>query len=110
MLKQRNLAVVILLCLVTCGIYPLIWCFSTMKALDEEGGASNMPYIVQFILLFFYIGYIVFALNADSNLNAIRTKKGLEPKDSKVLYLILGIICPVALIAIVQNDINQIAV
>lgn len=109
MLQNRNVVTVIILSIVTCGIYSLYWSYVTMKALDEEGNASNMPFIVQFILLFCYIGYIIFALNANNNLNAIRAKKGLPAKDSMVLFLILGVVFPIALVALVQNDINELA-
>lgn len=70
----------------------------TMEALDAEGNSSNMPVIAQFLLLFLYVGYIVFALNADSNINSARAKRGLPPKDNKILYLILGIFCPIVLV------------
>lgn len=108
MLQKREVIVVILLSLVTCGIYPLYWSYVTMQALDEEGQSSNMPFIAQFLLLFFYVGYIVFALNANSNINAVRERRGLIAKDNTVLYVILAVFCPIALIAVVQSEINAI--
>lgn len=109
MLQNRNIVTVIILSIVTCGIYDLIWCWQTMNALHNEGKKSLVDPIVQFILLFFYVGFIVFALCADANLNSIREQRGIPAKDNKILYIILGIVCPVALIAIVQNDINELA-
>lgn len=107
MLKERNVVTVILLSIVTCGIYSLYWTYVTMDALDKEGQASNMPVIAQFLLLFFYVGYILFGINADANINAIKEKKGVATADNKVLWLILGLVFPIALIALVQNEINQ---
>ncbi|MBQ3543712.1 MAG: DUF4234 domain-containing protein [Lachnospiraceae bacterium] len=109
MLQNRSVATVIILSLVTCGIYALYWTYVTINALDQEGQSSNMPAIVQFLLLFFYVGYILFAINANNNLNAIRAKKGYPAKDQMVLYLILSVVCPIALVALVQNDINELA-
>ena len=109
MLKNRSVAMVIILSIVTCGIYSLYWAYVTVTALDEEGNASNMPAIVQFILFFLYVGYIVFAINANNNLNAIRAKKGLPEKDQMVIYLLLGIFIPIVLVALVQNEINELA-
>lgn len=109
MLKNRSVATVIILSIVTCGIYSLIWLWDTINALDSEGQASNMSAIVQFILMFFYIGFIVFGLNADANLNAIKAKKGMPTADNKVLYIILGIVFPIALVAMVQSEINKLA-
>lgn len=109
MLENKNVVTVIILSIVTCGIYALIWSWKTMNALHNQGQKSLVDPIVQFILLFFYIGYIVFALCADANLNSIREQRGLATKDNKILYLILALVFPIALIAIVQNDINELA-
>lgn len=107
MLKERNVVTVIILSIVTCGIYALYWTYVTMDALDKEGQASNMPVIAQFLLLFVYVGYILFGINADANINAIKEKKGVATADNKVLWLILGLVFPIALIALIQNEINQ---
>lgn len=109
MLQNKNVVTVIILSIVTCGIYSLVWCWQTMHALHSQGQKSLVDPIVQFILLFFYIGFIVFALCADANLNSIREQRGLPAKDNKVLYIILGIVFPIALIALVQNEINELA-
>ncbi len=109
MLKNRNIAMVIILSIVTCGIYALYWTYVTMDALDREGQSSNMPVIVQFLLLFFYVGYILFGLNADSNINAIKASRGIETQDNKVVYMILGLICPIILVCLVQDEINKLA-
>ena len=107
MLKNRNIALVIVFSIISCGFYGLYWTYVTMDALDKEGGSSNMPVIAQFLLLFFYVGYILFGLNADANINAIKAQRGLPTADNKVLWLILGLIFPVALIVLVQMEINQ---
>ncbi len=109
MLQNKNVVTVIILSIVTCGIYSLIWCWQTMHALDAEGKKSLVPPIAQFLLLFFYVGFIVFALCADANLNSIREQRGLARKDNMILYIILGIVFPIALVALVQNDINELA-
>ena len=109
MLQNRSIATVIILSIVTCGIYSLYWAYVTITALDEEGQASNMPAIVQFLLFFVYVGYILFAINANNNLNAIRAKKGLPQKDQMMVYLLLGIFIPIVLVALVQMEINELA-
>ncbi len=109
MLENKNVVTVILLSIVTCGIYSLVWYWKTMNALHNEGQKSLVDPIVQFILLFFYVGNVIFALCADANLNSIREQRGLPAKDNKVLYIVLGLLLPIALVAIVQNDINELA-
>jgi len=107
MLKNRNIALVIILSIITCGIYQLYWLWVTISALDSEGQNSNMPAVAQFILMFFYVGFILFGLNADANINAIKTKRGIPTSDNKVLYIVLGIFLPIVLVCLVQNEINK---
>lgn len=109
MLKNRSVALVIVLSLVTCGIYSLYWTYVTMDALDKEGQASNMPVIAQFLLCFFYVGYLIFGMNANSNINAIKQSRGIGTSDNQVLWMVLGLVFPIVLVAIVQNEINQLA-
>lgn len=109
MLTKRSIATVILLSIVTCGIYSLYWSWVTIHELDAAGNSSNMEPLVQFILLFFYVGYILFGINADANINAVRQKNGLPVKDNKVLWLILGLFLPIVLVILVQSEINELA-
>lgn len=107
MLQRRSVAAVVILSIVTCGIYMLYWSYVTICALDEEGGASNMSPMLQFVLMFFYVGSILFGINANANLNAIRERKGLPKRDNQVAWILLGLFIPIILFALVQNEINQ---
>ena len=94
MFKKRSVATVIILSIVTCGIYSLYWFWVAINELDSVGHKSigNLSPIIQFILMFFYVGGIFFALNANDNLNEARAQKGLPAVDNKILYLIFAII------------------
>lgn len=109
MLQQRSVATVIILSIITCGIYSLYWSYVTINALDEEGGASNMSPVLQFVLMFFYVGMVLFGINANANINAIRERRGLPTRDNQVAWLLLGLFIPIVLVGIVQNEINQLA-
>ncbi|MBQ9384762.1 MAG: DUF4234 domain-containing protein [Ruminiclostridium sp.] len=112
MFTKRSIPVFILLSIVTCGIYLLVWYWQTMSELYRAGGKSlgNLEPVVQFILLFFYVGGVFFALNADDNLNAVREQRGLPRQDNKVLYLVLEILgFGLITCALVQNEMNKLA-
>ena len=109
MLKNRNIALVIILSIITCGIYQLYWLWVTISALDSEGQNSNMPAVAQFILMFFYVGFILFGLNADANINAIKAKRGIPTSDHKVLYIVLGIFLPIVLVCLVHQIFHPVA-
>lgn len=108
MLQKRDVAITVVLCIVTCGIYMLWWYYQTINALDQEGQSSNLEPIVQFVLMFLYVGGFLFGINADANINAIKAKRGIPTTDNKVLWLILAIV-PFAQVAIIQSEINKLA-
>ncbi len=110
MLKNRSVALVIILSLVTCGIYGLYWIYVTAEALENNGRAGNgMNGIVLLLLCLFIpsVGYLLFGMAADQNLNSIRSQRGLMRKDNKVVYMLLGFFIPIVLVGLVQNDINE---
>lgn len=109
MVKKRSVAAVIILSIVTCGIYSLYWHWCAINELHEAGKSSNMEPIIQFLLFFVYVGGILFGINATENLNAIRRSKGIPEKDDKVLYIVLYIIFPIAAMALIQNEMNALA-
>ena len=111
MLQNKNVVTVVLLSIVTCGIYNLVWVWQTSDALHQQGKNSIVEPIVQFVLylLTAQIGWIIFSISADNNLNAIRAQRGLPAKDNKILYIILAIVFPIAVTALVQNEINELA-
>ena len=92
MFKNRSVAVVVILTIVTCGIYGLVWYWSAISELDKAGNKSigNLEPVIQFVLLLFYVGEIFFAINAADNLTEVRAQKGLPQKDDKVLYVIFS--------------------
>ena len=109
MFTQRSVPTVIILLIVTCGIYGLYWYWVTMQEMYKAGGKSlgNLEPVIQFVLLFLYVGGVVFAINADDNINAVKQSRGLTPADNKIIYILLAVIFPLAMIALVQNEMNQ---
>ena len=83
MLTNRSVVTVIILTIVTCGIYGWYWVFKASEELENAGqsGSSLSPAVTL----------------------------GRPASDNKVLYMILGFIFPIVLIALVQNEMNQLA-
>lgn len=111
MLKYRDVATTIILCIVTCGIYSFYWVYVTAQALEQEGDKHDIPAILVLILsiLVGSVGFALFGYSANSNLNAIREKRGEAPQDNLVAYIILGFFLPIVVIGMVQNEINKLA-
>lgn len=110
MFTHRSVATVVILSIVTCGIYLLYWYWVSMTELYNAGGKSigDLQPIVQFVLLFLYVGGIFFAVNAADNLNEVAMRNGMPANDNnKVLWLVLELVCPLIAVALIQNEMNK---
>lgn len=109
-MKTRSVAAVIILSLITCGIYALYWVYTTANELEAEGQTGGMSPALLLILTIFIspVGFALYGNYVDDNLNAIRSRRGMPTVDNKVVYIILGIFVWIVLVGLVQNDINKI--
>lgn len=108
-MTNRSVATVVILTIVTCGIYGLYWLYVTADGLENYGRTGSVSPVVQLILAIFVsvAGYVLFGIAANENLNSIRAQKGLPPVDNKVAYILLGLFIPIVLIGLVQSEINK---
>ena len=109
MFTKRSVATVVILTLVTCGIYGIYWYWISIKELYNAGGKSiaDLDPVIQFVLLFLYVGGVFFAINANDNINEVKMRNGTPAADNKTLWIVLSLICPIAMIALVQNEMNS---
>ena len=105
-IKERNILVCILLSVVTCGIYGIYWIvMMTKEAVSVKDPADGA--ILEILLMLFipFVGlYMV-----EKKFSEGRAAKGGELKDNSVMYLILGLIFPIAALCMIQNDLNKLA-
>ena len=111
MFTKRSVVTVIILTIITCGIYGLYWYYKKKEDMYNSCGKSlgNLTPIIQFVLLFFYVGGVIFAINADDNINEVKARMGISPSDQKIAYILLELVFPIAVLALVQNEMNQLA-
>ena len=112
MLTNRNLVTVILLTVITCGIYGLYWIYDTMHNLELTSGQESGCNAMACLLLCIFVapvGYIMFGMGADEQLNMIRVQRGIPTVDNKVMYMLLGFFLPIVLIPLVQDEVNKLA-
>lgn len=107
-LKKRNVVACVLLGFVTFGISWLIWEWSLIVGLAEAAGPNNvkLPGIAQYALTFCYVGYPIYGWCANTEVAALQQSRGIPAEDNMVLFIVLGVFCPIALLAIVQNKVN----
>lgn len=110
MLKQRDIVLVIVLSIITCGIYLLYWVYDTMNSLEQTSGKQSGVNAVACLLLCIFVapvGFILFGLGADEQINMIKEARGIPTTENKVMYMILGFFLPIVLAPIVQDEINK---
>ena len=96
--KTRNPVVVILLSIVTCGIYYIFWLYTAMDDLNKAAGREIINPVLFTVLsifcspLIYYVFYTV-----DKNLGEISRNEGTNYKENFILWLILTVICGIGL-------------
>ena len=108
MLEKRSVIAVILFSILTCGIYMVYWTYVTCTAMQQQGGKTGIPPIATTLLMLFVtpVGGALLGMDADDNLNAIKTKHGMPTTDNKVLWIVLGVLFPIVTVALIQYEIN----
>jgi len=96
--KTRSPVVVILLSIVTCGIYYIYWLYTIMDDLNKAAGREVMNPIMFTVLsivcapIVYYVFYTV-----DKSLEEISANEGTGYKANFILWLILSLVCGVGL-------------
>lgn len=113
MLKERNIAVSIILSLVTCGIYMIYWVFCIINETNEASGrvdsrSGGMVLLLSIVTCGIYMYY--WAYCQGEKLDEAKTKRGLAASNNGIAYLLLYIFgLGIVAIAIMQNDLNKMA-
>ena len=106
-IKPRNIAVSIILTIVTCGIYGIYWviCMAREAVSVKDPSDSGVLEIV----LMLFLPFVGFYLT-EQKLAAGCAARGIPHKDNAVLYLILGLVgLGIVNYCMMQNDLNKIA-
>ncbi len=113
MIKKRDLVTAIILSIVTCGIYGIIW---FVEITDDAKAASNDQTLpsggTAFLLTLVTCGIygFIWAYKMGKAINQARVNKGMVDDDKSVLYLVLQIFgLGIVATALMQNDLNEIA-
>ena len=110
-MTKKNIATQIVLTLITCGIYGIVW-FITLT--DDAANASedhSMSGGIAFLLTIVTCGIyaIYWAYKMGKIMAKAREKAGLSANDNSVLYLILSIIgLGIVNYCLIQSDLNEI--
>ncbi|MCT4598243.1 MAG: DUF4234 domain-containing protein [Vallitalea sp.] len=108
MYKQRSVVSVILLSIITCGIYMIFWLYYTMRDINnylgESGGCAGE--LILMLICFPYIVYWYYKYS--KKIAEAYEKAGLPVKDDSLACLICGLFgLGVVSTCIIQANLNS---
>lgn len=115
--SERSPLKVLLLLVLTCGLYYFYWVYVTSREIDEFLGESDIPPVVHLLLLVFTatLWGFVWDYQAGRKLVRMQQRAGLPVQDNSLLYLVLDILGagPVYGLGIIvplwqQSDLNRV--
>ena len=106
-IQKRNIALCIVLSLVTCGIYLIYWdvklAQEAVKVKDETDSGTTE------ILLLIFLPFLGIFLT-EKKLYEGATARGIQINDNSVMYLVLGLFgLGLVGMGLMQNDLNKLA-
>lgn len=109
--QQRSILMVILLTIVTCGIYYFYWFYQTTKELTEYSEdyrlSPGLSIVLTIVTCGFYQIYWWYRI-ADIFISAQQKAKYPRPNDNKILFVVLTLFgLDIINMAILQSDMNQ---
>lgn len=113
MLEKRNIAVEIILSIITCGIYAIVWFVRLTNEVksaagDEKFQSGGVAFLLTLVTCGIY--GIYWAYKMGEMMKEAQTKHGTEVKDNAIIYLILELFgLGIVVFALLQSDLNAIA-
>ncbi len=103
MIKQRNIVMILILFVITLGIYGLYWFYSTANELIQRNKQDENPFIWLIMALIPIVN--LFAIWKHAQAVELMTEKRVN---GMVLFLLWVVIIPVAII-VTQMELNKLA-
>ena len=113
-IQKRELVTCILLSIVTCGIYGIIWLVNMINDMNavcqDEKSSQSAGTVVLLIIITCGIYGIIYFYQAGSRMAAAGKKYGVEIADNSTLYLVLSIVgLQIVTYCLIQSDLNKLA-
>ena len=110
-IEKRNIALCIVLSIITCGIYGLYWLYKLtedVNALSGDPNATSGGMVILFTLLSCGIYSIYWCYKMGEKLDAARAEQGTPTGSLSILYLVLSIFgLDIVAWALMQNEVNH---
>lgn len=112
MIQQKSIVTCIILSIVTCGIYSIVWFIQMNDDINNLSGDFKTSGGVAFLLMLVTCNIygLYWMYNQGQRLDALKQARGIPSSNSGVLYLILSLLgLGIVSYALIQNEINNLA-
>lgn len=108
---KRDVALVVILSIITCGIYALYWMYVTQEEVNNYLGEQDLSGAMVVLLTFVTCGIYgwIWYYQIGQKIQKAQVKAAVHGNDESILYLILAIVgLSIVSLAIIQNNLNKI--
>ncbi len=111
--QERNIALCIILSIITCGIYTFYWLYTMTEDTNRLSGDPNatsggVVIILSIITCGIYTWYWLY--KRGEIIDQAKVRRGMPSGNSGILYLILAIVgLGIVSYALIQNELNTLA-
>lgn len=113
-IKKRNIALYLILSIVTCGLFGLYWEYVLVNDTNTATGnteGKNGIVVILLNLITCGIFWWIWVYKAGEGLDAVKAKNGGQSGNRGILYLVLSIFgLGIVAVALIQNELNELAV
>ena len=112
MVKQKNIAVSIILSFITCGIYFYVWMYDITESANVVSNKSEITPGMAILLSIVTCGIYAIYWNykMGKQIYEARLNRGMNASDNSILYLILSLLgWSIINVALMQSDLNEMA-
>lgn len=110
MIKNRDIAVAIVLTVVTCGLYGLYW-FACLnddlnELTDKNGTSGGIALVLSLVTCGIYTLYWMY--KSGEKVDQLKVQRGLNPQYTGIIYLVLKILgFGIVSCALIQDELNK---
>lgn len=113
-IKKRDIAISVILSIVTCGIYGLVWfiyLINDLNAAAQTPEDKSAGMIILLTIVTFGIYGWIWLYHAGEKVDKIRQLNGEAPANSSLLYLLLSIFgLSIVVYCLIQLELNKVAI
>lgn len=111
MIERRNIALCIILSIVTCGIYGMVWFVwlnNDVNTVSEEPNPTSGGIALLLTIVTCGIYGLYWAYKQGEKLDAVAAKRGLPTGSKSIIYLLLSLFgLSIIAYALMQDELNK---